>query len=682
MDRIDFYNIISNPSKSLKVLLLIYSLFLLLYSIFFSEPSMVGDGEEYLGMTASFFNHLSPDLRKEDIKLKEDILRKNGIPVDRRAPYYGYFESLDNKYYSYHFWAYSLLNLPIFYILNYSGLNEMRSFQISNSMLLIICLGCIIYFKNLSPKQRLWLFLLSSLNPILLYVKWPHPEVFCYAFLTLAIFSALDKNYRIAVLASSIASLQSTPVMIFTIILILFGWNDGARGSRELICLALISIVSFFSYIFYYAHYNTLNLIVHLGWADVSYISLDKILSLFFDLNFGLFPYVPILLSISMLLLMVGIANRDFYTTYLWVTLFLMAVLFSTQYLWNCGMMYIHRYAILMCPILVLIVIYNMPKHPRLISKLLLFLSIFSTMAIVVPLLNEYDLDNHHKFNDLSTAVLIYAPSLYDPLPEVFGMRATGEDQYFKYIPIIYRYDDRTRKILADNKSLEYLKSLDALSGALPLSEDAILYELGYINYEIIAPRNIDKSKIKIYTIESPLQNSDLYPLTAKTIRDPSINRIQSHIESWDGLHTVWISNEAYIDFFSEEDGIAELKFNVVSFRRPRKLEIYDSKNRLVENVTVTTSFKDMRISIPFEKGFNSIRFFVPDGCERPCDIPELDASDSRCLSVAFQNIPDPARISPNVVLFASWAEQLNYFTFFFFNFNFPPGIIFNFKLL
>lgn len=676
------YNIVSNPSKSLKALLLIYSLFLLSYSIFFSEPSMVGDGEEYLGMTISFFNHLSPDLRDDDIKLNEDILRKNCIPDDRRVPYYGYFESLDNKYYSYHFWAYSLLNLPIFYILNYLDLNEMRSFQISNSILLVICLGSLIYFKNLSPQQRLWLFLLSSLNPILLYVKWPHPEVFCYAFLTLAIFSALDKNYRIAVLASSIASLQSTPVMFFTFILILFGWNDRARRSNELIWLTSISIVSIIPYIFYYAHYNTLNLIVHLGWADVSYISLDKVLSLFFDFNFGLFSYVPLLLLVSILLLMSGIANRDFHTTSLWVTLFLMAVLFSTQYLWNCGMMYIHRYAILMCPIMIMIVIYNMPRHPRMTSKLLLLLSIFSTMAIVTPLLYEYDLDNHHKFNDLSTAVLIYAPSLYAPLPEVFGMRATGEDQYLKYIPIIYRYDGRTRKILADNKSLDYIKNLEALSDALPLSDDAILYELGYINYDIIAPRTIDKSKIKIYTIKSPLQNSELYPLTIKTIRDPSINRIQSHIESWDGFHTVWISNEAYIDFFSEEDGIAELNFNVVSFRRPRNLEIYDSKDRLVKNVTVPTSFKDMRISIPFENGFNSIRFFVPDGCESPCDILELDACDSRCLSVAFQNIPDPAGISPNVVLFASWAEQLNYFTFFFFNYNFPPGIIFNFELL
>lgn len=39
------------------------------------------------------------------------------------------------------------------------------------------------------------------------------------------------------------------------------------------------------------------------------------------------------------------------------------------------------------------------------------------------------------------------------------------------------------------------------------------------------------------------------------------------------------------------------------------------------------------------EKGLNIIRFYSPDGCQRPIEITEIKSSDRRCLSFAFRNV-------------------------------------------
>jgi len=61
--------------------------------------------------------------------------------------------------------------------------------------------------------------------------------------------------------------------------------------------------------------------------------------------------------------------------------------------------------------------------------------------------------------------------------------------------------------------------------------------------------------------------------------------------------------------------------------------------DELVASVAVPTSFVNVSASIRLAKGANVVRLHVPEGCERPCDKPELSNTDSRCLSVAVQNI-------------------------------------------
>ena len=63
------------------------------------------------------------------------------------------------------------------------------------------------------------------------------------------------------------------------------------------------------------------------------------------------------------------------------------------------------------------------------------------------------------------------------------------------------------------------------------------------------------------------------------------------------------------------------------------------SGDNLAKRVNVPASFLNVSVPVTFEEGLNILRLHVPEGCERPCDIKELNNPDSRCLSIAVQNI-------------------------------------------
>lgn len=113
-------------------------------------------------------------------------------------------------------------------------------------------------------------------------------------------------------------------------------------------------------------------------------------------------------------------------------------------------------------------------------------------------------------------------------------------------------------------------------------------------------------------------------------------------LEDWDGTPTRWMENDATLMIYSDENRTADLNFNALSFHRPRSIEIY--VNDLLQMQTMVLDPKDgfKKVIVPgisLKEGANIVRFHVPEGCERPSDMKELNNSDSRCLSVAVQDI-------------------------------------------
>jgi len=109
-------------------------------------------------------------------------------------------------------------------------------------------------------------------------------------------------------------------------------------------------------------------------------------------------------------------------------------------------------------------------------------------------------------------------------------------------------------------------------------------------------------------------------------------------IEIWDGMSTRWMENDSLITIYSSENRTATLGLNALSFYRNRTLEISSNGVHLAR-VAVPTGFVNVSVPMHLAKGENTIRLHVLEGCERPCDIKELNNADSRCLSIAVQNV-------------------------------------------
>jgi len=110
-------------------------------------------------------------------------------------------------------------------------------------------------------------------------------------------------------------------------------------------------------------------------------------------------------------------------------------------------------------------------------------------------------------------------------------------------------------------------------------------------------------------------------------------------IETCEGTSTRWMENDALVTLYSPENRTVNLSLRLTSFYRPRTLEIYAGNESALRANVSSTGFEDTTASIHLMKGTNTVRFHIPEGCERPYDKPDLNNKDTRCLSLAFQKI-------------------------------------------
>ncbi|MHB8117573.1 MAG: hypothetical protein ACYDHX_02425 [Methanothrix sp.] len=59
----------------------------------------------------------------------------------------------------------------------------------------------------------------------------------------------------------------------------------------------------------------------------------------------------------------------------------------------------------------------------------------------------------------------------------------------------------------------------------------------------------------------------------------------------------------------------------------------------LVHHQEVPLEIIPIEAHIELKKGYNRIRFHIPEGCERPCDIPEMKSGDGKYLNMGVKDI-------------------------------------------
>jgi len=580
----------------LRYCFVIFSSLLLVWSLY-TKPKIYGDGWEYLGMTISFANHASPDLLLKDISDRQMIANENNLSLPESRECSGYFKSLNGNMYSYHFWFYSAVCTIPYLLLKLIGLNLLKVFQFTNSILIIVLFWWINYRSKQDIQVKIWLTIILLFSPVWLYVPWTHPEVFSFVFLFIGLLELLDNSKINACILISIASLQNPSIAIIVAGIILYEIYKEKKISKNIIYLAMSSLIVLMPYIFYWLEFRKFSLIAATS-ASMKAITYSKVVSLFLDPNFGMFIYIPLLAVI----LIIQVFYKNKMAIFAAIFLLLIAIINATQHNWNCGMMYIHRYAMWMIPIIIIGTFEFFKKLNRKHFNIFLIIYIFTTGGITSYCLLEYKGNNYVMFSPLSKIILLCAPSLYNPPYDVFAERALGaEVTFYDKLPIsIMNSKGLIRKELILDKS----GSLSYVNGSMDFS----------IFNDIITLQNIKA-------------NEDIF------VQDTKVG----FLKGWYGLEknplpARWTDQESQLLIFSDIDSDTEIQITLSSFYKPRQCDIYVNEKK-VFNKLIGINFENIDLFTKFNKGANNIRIISSDESQAPKDIPELNNKDPRRLS-------------------------------------------------
>ena len=198
---------------------IVFFVLLVLFIFKFSthrEPYPTGDGPEYVLMTEAFLNHASPDIQIEDSKTfkNESALSK---PWDK-IPKHTFFDEienfllvkdnyalLDNFYgslyvaknknvYPHHFYFYSLINVPMRYAMQVTGISPMLGFKITNIILILLTSALLLLYNKESLWNSIVITSLFFFNAVFWYINWIHPEAMTVCFASASIFYSSIKD--------------------------------------------------------------------------------------------------------------------------------------------------------------------------------------------------------------------------------------------------------------------------------------------------------------------------------------------------------------------------------------------------------------------------------------------------------------------------------------------------------
>ncbi|MED0738689.1 hypothetical protein [Aneurinibacillus thermoaerophilus] len=597
--------VFTKKHELIKYLFIFFSIVCLTLSLTVS-PRITGDGREYLGMVISITNHFTPNLTDEDLSERESVERENHITFPQGEDYAGYFKDLNDDYYSYHFWFYSLVCSIPYFFLDIFDLNPLKTFQLTNTLLLLLLIWWILYRTSFNYRTKLWLLISVILSPVCFYISWSHPEVFSFVFLFIGLLEFLEKRFILAVILTSIASFQNPGIAVVSAYIVLYQLFSVKRVTYSAICTMLSSLLVFIPYVFYWIHYHQFSLISSTGFASLRLISLNKILSLFFDLNFGLIIYVPVLLLtliwLALKLDRVAISGL--------ILLLLIAIICSTQANWNSGMMYINRYSVWMIPIIIVSILRFIISLDR--RKFIKYVMIFTLTTGVVSFycMYEQDYQNYLKFGPVTKLILSNFPSLYNPPYEVFVERALGEEEEFKdKIPLTLWNISGPRKTLM----------IDSKTG-----------QMKYINDDLKINRNTD-----LFVMKKFEEGKDIFE---QDEQGAFIRGWHSLEQDDKGNKFRWTDKEAQLLIHSTQDHPTKIKMEISSFYSPRHCIIY-LNDKVVFSGVIDVKSQSIEIKGNFVPGLNVLRIQSREGAQSPKSIPELKSSDARSLAFNIQHV-------------------------------------------
>lgn len=462
---------INNNLKT--ILFVILSISLLLYTGF-SKPLRKGDCWEYIMMSVSYSQHTSFNLQQSDVEYAyKNIATRNNLQKDfehffGNGQHLDYFKTDNQKLYSCHFWAYSFIGALLIPIFSFFKLNPMAIYQFINALFLVLLMYWINYKTSLSSKQMFWLNFITLTGPVWYYLKWPHPEIVIFSLVFISLLEYRNNKKVSACFFSALASLQNSVLVIFPAFLIAQEIIEKRKITKEIIFMGLSSLIALIPFIFFYLHYHVFSVIGKYFTSPDS-ASIGKTMSLFFDLNFGLFFFIPLICIASIILCI----RRDKKCAILMFITFLLAYSCTVQCNWNSDMQYLNRYSYWLIPFFSIATLeFFTSFDDKMFKKMLILYFITTTIPCVFYDIVAY---SYGKFSPLAKVVLNLKPSLYNPEYEIFYERLNNNEDPPKY-PVVYE-----SKLFGTRKALVK----DEKTGLIGYLNDDKIKNIGLKNIKI-----------------------------------------------------------------------------------------------------------------------------------------------------------------------------------------------------
>lgn len=463
------------------------------------EPRAYGDGPEYLLQTESLRNHFSPELRIEDyLSLKKRVTKlqdwstfyhykKYQENIDRynengEVRHSGYYKALNGSYYCYHFWFYSLMNLPASYMVDLLHLPPNYAFILTHFIILLVLIYYLLFKfqkNNLNAFTTIILSLLIFFSPVSWYLRWIHTEYFTSLFVLFSILLALDKKYYWALLLSSLAAMHFQPLFLLSIFYIVLILIEFKITIKSLLKIGLTSFWIIIPPLFYYLKFGIPNIIIDKGFLSNDRITWNRFIGFFLDLDQGMILGLPLILPFTFIVTFYLLFIKKSYSKYmlLWVIVILATIPGLAMLNWNHGMSNINRYAtwISMMVLGLFIVLWIKEKWKP--WYLILFLL---TQILTFQLQKGFHSGDSdiYRHKNLAKFFLNHFPNSYNPDPTIFCIRTNAS---FKIPPITrYYYNDELIKILVRKDAFNSISELGFSENEITQLAPKIKYNYGY----------------------------------------------------------------------------------------------------------------------------------------------------------------------------------------------------------
>ena len=413
------------------------------------NPLYYGDVVEYMVNTVAIADHGTPDIRTGDVARMRTLLPglfvepydqlERGLRNPAEPLLTGFVRGREGDVFAIHFFGYPLLAAAPFKLFESLGILPFKAFvAVHAAALFVLGLALRRFFRSeLKAWAGLLLFMLCG---GVLYLRWINPE-FVTASLLLAglLFFTSGAPVAGSVLAG-IAAQQNPTIMFFFGFAPLFklaldydrGRSVGANlralfSRRTLAGLAAGIAVFALPPLFNLWQFGVPNIIAKL-FSDASLVSGTRLLSFYFDLNQGMIVGIPGLALALLLLLWLwrrdpGQDRRA--GVALAALLFTLALALPTMAVlnWNSGAAGVMRYAFwasMAFLFALLAMLRGLARWPRVL--------VGGMAALQLAAMAHADSYSYIDFSPAARLVLARAPHLYHPEPEIFGERATRQD--------------------------------------------------------------------------------------------------------------------------------------------------------------------------------------------------------------------------------------------------------------